>query len=219
MALGVVLDTCVLYPFSLCDVLLRLADRELYDPFWSGQILEELTRNLVEHGLTPDQAGHRVGQMRRAFPAAEVPANPIARLEPHMTNQAKDRHVLAAAVASPAEAVVTFNLRHFAVDACDPHDIEALHPDQFLVGLYDLDPWRVRAEISAQAAALRRPPVSRSELITMLERAGLPNFTACLREAPSSVNRDREVSEDATSPPRPLYTSPRGTGRSDPDRP
>jgi predicted nucleic acid-binding protein len=114
MALGAVLDTCVLYPFSLCDILLRLADRELYDVCWSGRILEELGRNLVEHGLTPARAAHRVGQMRRAFPAAEVSPTTAARLEPRMTNDPKDRHVLAAAVAAKAEAVVRFNLRHFA---------------------------------------------------------------------------------------------------------
>ena len=68
MAFGAVLDTCVLYPFSLCDILLRLADRELYDPHWSGRILEELARTLVEHGLTRAQASHRVDQMRRASP-------------------------------------------------------------------------------------------------------------------------------------------------------
>jgi hypothetical protein len=183
MAFGVVLDACVLYPFSLCDILLRLADRELYDPHWSGRILEELARNLIENGLTPQQASYRVGQMRRAFPAAEVLASLVARLEPQMPNDAKDRHVLAAAVGSPAEAVVTFNLRHFTADACDPYGIEVLHPDRFLVDLHDLDAATVQAEISAQAAALRRPPVSRSELIGMLEGAGVPNFAACIRAA------------------------------------
>ena len=33
MAFGVVLDACVLYPFSLSDILLRLADREFFEPY------------------------------------------------------------------------------------------------------------------------------------------------------------------------------------------
>jgi predicted nucleic acid-binding protein len=107
MAFGVVLDTCVLYPFSLCDLLLRLADRELYDPFWSDRILDELARNLAEAGLTAEQVAWRISQMRQAFPAAEVPADAVARLEPAMANHPKDRHVLAAAVASGADAIVT----------------------------------------------------------------------------------------------------------------
>jgi predicted nucleic acid-binding protein len=179
----VVLDTCVLYPFSLCDILLRLAARDLYDPYWSRRILEELARNLVERGLTQGQASHRVDQMRQAFPAAEVSATAVARLERRMTNESKDRHVLAAAVVSAADAVVTFNLRDFATDACNPYGIEVLHPDRFLIDLHDLDAETMQAEITAQAAALRRPPVSRKDLIGMLERAGVPNFAARLQGA------------------------------------
>ena len=181
MAFGAVLDTCVLYPFSLCDLLLRLADRELYDPFWSDSILGELERNLREHGLTDDQVAHRVSRMRAAFPEALVPAAAVTRLERAMTNDTKDRHVLAAAVASPAEAVVTVNLRHFRREDCEPYDISVLHPDEFLVTLLDLDPSTVRAELSAQTAALTRPAVTFDELLSMLERAGVPDFVARIR--------------------------------------
>jgi predicted nucleic acid-binding protein len=183
MAFGAVLDTCVLYPFSLCDILLRLADRELYDPYWSGRVLEELARNLVGHGLTPAQAGHRIEQMRRSFPDAEIAGAAVARLEPAMTNDPKDRHVLAAAVASRVDAVVTFNVRDFAAEACGPYDVDVLHPDRFLVDLYELDPSTVEAEITAQAAALRRPPVTRGDLARMLDRAGAPVFADRLARA------------------------------------
>jgi predicted nucleic acid-binding protein len=178
MAFGVVLDTCVLYPFSLCDLLLRLADRELYDPYWSDRILDELARNLAKAGLTTEQVAWRISQMRQAFPAAEVPADAVARLEPAMANHPKDRHVLAAAVASRADAIVTFNLDDFAADACEPRDVEPLHPDAFLLALYELDPGTVGAEVTAQAAALTRPPISRAELVAMLSTAGVPEFAA-----------------------------------------
>ncbi|HEV2952482.1 MAG TPA: PIN domain-containing protein [Candidatus Dormibacteraeota bacterium] len=180
MAFGVVLDTCVLYPYSLCDVLLRLAERELYDPYWSERILEELERTLVKDRHTPEQAARRIAAMRRTFPSAVVPADAVQRLERAMTNDEGDRHVLAAAVASPAEAVITFNLRDFPVESCEPHEIEAVHPDAFLIGLYDLDPPTVETSIEAQAAALRRPPISRPELIEMLMRS-VPRFAARLK--------------------------------------
>lgn len=180
MAFGAVVDTCALYPFSLCDILLRLAERELFDVYWSERILEELERNLAEKRVTPEQARYRVNQMRAAFPAASVPAPVIARLEPAMTNDPKDRHVLAAAVASPAEVVVTFNLQDFPETACALYDVEAVHPDEFLRMLFDLDPPTVRAAIIAQAAALQRPPVSRDELLRMLSAAGVSRFAALL---------------------------------------
>ena len=98
MAFGVVVDTCVLYPLSIADILLRLAERELYDLFWSERILQELEWVMQENGASARQAAHRVDAMRRAFEAAMVPEEMIARLEPAMTNDEGDRHVLAAAV-------------------------------------------------------------------------------------------------------------------------
>jgi predicted nucleic acid-binding protein len=176
-----VLDACVLYPFSLADTLMRLAERELFDLFWSDRILAELEKNLAEERVTPEQARYRVDMMRQAFPEALVEDDAISRLEPAMTNQEKDRHVLAAAVNSPAEVVVTFNLKDFPEAACAPHDIEAVHPDEFLLSLLDIDERTVRDVIEAQAAALTRPRVSVDELLDMLEAAGVPQFIQRLR--------------------------------------
>jgi hypothetical protein len=36
-----VLDACVLVPVSLADTLLRVAEKGLYRPLWSGRILGE----------------------------------------------------------------------------------------------------------------------------------------------------------------------------------
>lgn len=103
MAFRVVLDACVLYPFSLRDILLRLAECELYDLYWSDRILAETTRNLVESGVMPQQAADRLETaMRGAFDGSVVSAAAIGQLEPAMTNHPKDRHVLAAAVAAHA---------------------------------------------------------------------------------------------------------------------
>jgi predicted nucleic acid-binding protein len=181
VAFGVVLDTCVLYPLSIADILMRLAERELYDLFWSERILTDLERVMQENGASAQQAAHRVDAMRRTFEAAMVSEEVIARLEPAMTNDAGDRHVLAAAVGRGADAVVTANLKHFPPEACDPHGIDVLHPDDFLVSLFDLAQATVQRVLSEQATALKRPPVSRDELIAMLEKAGAPSFAKRLR--------------------------------------
>ena len=45
----VMLDACVLLPMPLSDTLLRMAETpRLYVPKWSDDILQEVTRNLVE---------------------------------------------------------------------------------------------------------------------------------------------------------------------------
>jgi hypothetical protein len=103
MPFAAVLDASVLCPLPLRDTLLRVAATGLYDPYWSECILAEVIRNLVEDGrATTDQARNLAVAMSEAFDGAAVPAEAIARLEPVMTNDTKDRHVLAAAVASNA---------------------------------------------------------------------------------------------------------------------
>ena len=47
MAFPAFLDTCVLFPMRLADVLLRLPDYDhSYRPLWSAHVLDELERNL-----------------------------------------------------------------------------------------------------------------------------------------------------------------------------
>ncbi len=84
VAFRAVLDACVLYPFSLRDVLLRLAERELYDVYWSDRILAEMTRNLIANDLT-DQAGAErlVRLMSRTFDAAAVSVEAVDRRAGH----------------------------------------------------------------------------------------------------------------------------------------
>jgi len=180
VAFSAVLDANALYPFSLRDTLLRLAELELYTPLWSVRILEEMTRNLVEHRITAQQAGRIEAAMRAAFEEAEVDAAEIERLEPAMTNDEKDRHVLAAAVAADSELIVTFDLNDFPPQACEPLGVEATHPDDFLLDLYDLDPEAVRAALEQQAADLN-PRWPLDELLRALTTAGVPRFADAIR--------------------------------------
>lgn len=116
-----VLDACVLYPYSLRDTLLRFAEAEFYAPLWSERILDEMERNVVRNGGRPEALARTRQLMAQAFDAASLPADAIAALEPSMTNDAGDRHVLAAAVSANADVIVTANLRHF------PESSTALH--------------------------------------------------------------------------------------------
>ena len=112
MPFAVVLDASVLYPLPLRDTLLRIAETELYDAYWSSRILDEVARNLIADGrATEHQARRLITTMNEAFDGDAVPQEAVDRLESAMTNDAKDRHVLAAAVASDAQAIVTLNLK------------------------------------------------------------------------------------------------------------
>jgi hypothetical protein len=93
----VLLDANVLYPFTLRDTLLRVAEQRFYQPRWTATILDEVTRNLIKNQqVTPAQAERLAAVMTRAFPSAQVEG--YQHRVSMMTNQAKDRHVAAAAV-------------------------------------------------------------------------------------------------------------------------
>jgi hypothetical protein len=156
--------------------MLRAAECELFSAAWSQRILEEVVRNLIADGrATGEQANRMAAAMDAAFDSAAVPDPAIAQLEASMTNHLKDRHVLAAAVACDAHAIVTFDLSHFPASACDPHAIEAIHPDGFLVELHDRYPAELLGALERQAAALRHPPLAVDDILTRLS-ATVPRF-------------------------------------------
>lgn len=176
----VVLDACVLYPFHLRDTLLRTAEKGLYRVHWSATILDEAVRNLVKTGRVDEvQARHLTTTMAVSFPEANVTG--YEYLVGAMTNDEKDRHVIAAAVRCHAQVIVTANLSDFPDAALTPYGLEAQHPDEFLCNLLNLDPSRVLQAILEQAADLRRPPHT---VLEVLERLGktVPDFAESVRD-------------------------------------
>lgn len=173
----VVLDTCVLAPMPLCDTLLRLAeDPAFYIPKWSDEILRELRSTLVGMGYTPAQAERRITAMETAFEDAKVVGYEC--LVSSMTNNAKDRHVLAAAVRSGAHAILTENTKHFPPESRAPYDIDVPTPDEFLVHQFHLNQELLVDKLVAQASA-RQIPLR--ELLTALGRR-VPAFAALVSE-------------------------------------
>ena len=156
----VVLDACVLANYAVADLLLRLAERpRLYRPAWSDAVLGEVHRTHVGPlGWPPGLADSFGAALREHFPEALVTGH--GPLVARMTNDPKDRHVLAAAVHAGAGAVVTFNLRDFPADALAPWGVEAVHPGAFLAGLYDADPEGVMARVGAIAERRGEPAVA-----------------------------------------------------------
>lgn len=162
----VVLDTCVLYPVWVRDVLLSLAHAELYEPLWSSQIIAELIDNLGKLRPPPD-AARLVDQMTLHFPDALVTG--YERLIPTMTCDPKDRHVLAATVHVGAQVLVTYNLDDFPETSISPYGVEALAPDEFCLDLFSMAPERTVRALEARAAEYKRPPRTLLEVMEHLK--------------------------------------------------
>ncbi|WP_225896596.1 PIN domain-containing protein [Amazonocrinis nigriterrae] len=66
-SISVVLDSCVIFPMLLCDTLLRAAEVEPYQIYFSQEILEGATRNLVKKGRMTEDKAARFQEMLTAF--------------------------------------------------------------------------------------------------------------------------------------------------------
>lgn len=111
---NVVIDTCVLYDSHMRDILLSLAEKELYQPIWSELICEELKKNIIKKGNIPeDKAVKLVKVINQAFPEAMTISNKgILNLNDTNIDE-KDRHVVTTAICSNAQVIVTYNIKDF----------------------------------------------------------------------------------------------------------
>jgi hypothetical protein len=181
--LTVVYDACVLYPAPLRSFLMYLAMTGLYRARWSNDIHEEWMRNVQND--YPDIARPQVERIRDLMNAHiyDSVVTGYESLIPSLTlPDASDRHVLAAAIASGADVIITFNLKDFPESALKPYGIEATHPDQFILQQFNEAPNIVCAAAKLQRASLKNPPKSVEEFLESLERQGLPQCVSTLRQ-------------------------------------
>ncbi len=176
----IVLDACVLANFGVCDLFLRLAEPpRLFVPRWSDQILDEV-RHTQLHKLKPPWPDNLVNSWRRevtqAFPDASVAG--YEPFLPLLTNDPQDRHVLAVAIRSGVSLIVTFNLRHFPAAALEPWKVEAVHPQDYLLTLYSMNP----AVLMAKLVAIGRDRGTELEDVLIALGKSLPRFATQMLE-------------------------------------
>lgn len=183
MAFVVLYDACVLYPAQVRDLLLRIATTGVARARWTDAILDECFRSILAD--RPDLDVEKLARTRALMVRAV--ADCLVTGYEHLIEgldlpDPGDRHVLAAAIRAHAQAIVTFNLRDFPDHVLACYDMEAKHPDEFVLDALDLAPGAVVQCVTAQAAALRNPPVTVAEVLDILRRAGLVQSVARLRE-------------------------------------
>lgn len=179
----VVYDACVLYPAPLRDLLMRLAVESLCMARWTSRIHEEWIRNVLKN--RPDLTIAQLERTRDLMNAhaldclVENYEHLIIDLDlpdPH------DRHVLAAAIQSNARVIVTFNLKDFPDNHLSEYELEALHPDDFIISLTEVDLTVVINVMKFHRASLKKPPKTLNEYLDILEKQGLLQTVALFKE-------------------------------------
>ena len=177
-----VYDACVLYPAPLRDLLMHLALSDLFRAKWTAAIHDEWIRKVLQD--RPDLTATQL-QRTRTLMDAHVRDCLVSNYEDLIPElnlpDADDRHVLAAAIRSGAEVIVTYNLADFPRDALAQFGIEAQHPDEFIMNLLRLAPSVVCAAVQRQRQNLKNPPRTADELLKTFERHGLSQTAVFLR--------------------------------------
>lgn len=170
------LDANVLYPMWTRDILLWLAQHELFMPKWSQKIMDEWVHALSNRrpDIDPQKIDHTIAMMNEAFEDALVDDSYQVSVDGLELPDPDDCHVLAAAIHSGAQIIVTSNLKDFPREYLAKFNIEALHPDEFIRLQFGQDLMKTMGAFKALKESKKKPAISYHDLIESCEKAGLP---------------------------------------------
>jgi predicted nucleic acid-binding protein len=167
-----VLDTNVIYPLWIRDLLLWFAYFELYTPKWSSYIFDEWIAVMLRKGIDEVDALKRVNKMNVAFPDALV-ENYEPLIETLKLPDLKDRHVLAAAIKTNANLIITNNLKDFPEEYLASFGIKAKCADAFLTDIIDLNHVISVKAFKKLVLNKKSPPYNEYDVLDIFRNNGL----------------------------------------------
>lgn len=182
--INVLLDANILYSASLRDIFIRLGRIGLYQAKWTEQIHQEWMDALLRE--RPTLTSEKLEVLRQLIDKA-IPDCKISNYRQIIPDldlpDPDDRHVLAAAISGNCQIIITQNIKDFPQTVLNQYDIEAIHPDDFLVELLDTYPGQVYSVIKTTRTHLKNPPYSVEDYLNTLDRVGLVATATKLRES------------------------------------
>lgn len=167
-----VLDTNVVFPIEIRDLLFWFAFHELFTPKWSKHIFDEWDDVMERKGVSEEERTKRITKANLAFPDAMV-NNYESLIDSLKLPDAKDRHVLAAAIKTNANVIVTNNLKDFPVEYLASFGLCAKGADDFLTDTIDLNPETAVKAFREMVLHRRNPDMDEYEVLDALRRNGL----------------------------------------------
>lgn len=169
-----VLDTNVIYPIEIRDLLFWFAHYELFTPKWSRHIFREWEDVMGRKGIGKEEIKKRSAIANLAFPDALV-----VNYEPLIPGLSlpdeKDCHVLAAAIKTNANVIVTNNLKDFPEDYLATFGLVAKSADDFIADIIDLNHKKALEAFRKLVLNRRNPDLDVYEVLDNLRKNGLIN--------------------------------------------
>lgn len=167
-----ILDTNVIYPLWTRDLLLWFAFYDLYTPKWSQNIFTEWIKVLKRKGVDENEAEKRANVMNEAFPDALV-ENYEQLIDNLNLPDADDRHVLAAAIKTNANLIITNNLKDFPEGYLASFGLKAKIPDDFFTDIIDLNQELSVLAFRKLVLNKKNPPYDVYEVLDIFRNNGL----------------------------------------------
>lgn len=167
-----VIDTNVIYPIEIRDLLLWFAHFDLYTPKWSKHIFDEWEKVMKEKGVDDAEIQKRINNVNEAFPDAFV-NNYESLIESLDLPDSKDRHVLAAAIKTNANIIVTNNIKDFPADYLSKFGLSAKSADDFLTDIVDLNHEAAVEAFKTLVLHRRNPDLDEYQVLDILRNRGL----------------------------------------------
>jgi PIN domain-containing protein len=162
------------------EMLLGAARLGHFTPVWSARILEEWARAAVKLGPTGEaQARSEIALLRANWPNAEYPVQPGLEMRLWLPDPA-DVHVLATAISSSADGIVTLNARDFPRGILAEEGLERYDPDGFLYNLLQKEPEGMSDLAIRVLAEANRLAGGGWEMRPLLKKARLPRLAKAL---------------------------------------
>lgn len=166
------LDTNVIFPIEIRDLLFWFAHDDLFTPKWSKHIFDEWEDVMRRKNVSEDEIAKRINWTNLAFPDAIV-ENYELLIEGLELPDPKDCHVLAAAIKTNANIIVTNNLKDFPEEYLATYGLSAKSADDFLIETIDLNQEVAVNSFRKLVLNRRDPDLDEFEVLDSFRRNGL----------------------------------------------
>lgn len=167
-----VLDTNVIFPVVIRDLLFWFAHYGLYTPKWSDNIFNEWKEVMIRRGVEENEALKRIQKANVAFPDALV-LNYWGLITELKLPDKDDCHVLAAAIKTNANVIVTNNLKDFPEEYLNSFGLKAKSADDFLTDIIDLNQGKAIEAFKEMVLNRKNPAMDEYQVLESLRRNGL----------------------------------------------
>lgn len=182
------LDACVLGGALRRNMLLSLAEVDLFRPRWTLRILEETEKAIFAITNGQNDGSRPREAIEGAFPHALVASENVFLHAKFVLPDPNDIHVLEAALSASASIIVTDNLRHFPVKCLSPFAIKAMTADSFIGDIIERDPEKAISALKRMRMRFNKPTLDVSALVELANLQGLSRVASLMRKYRGRLN-------------------------------